>query len=398
MRILYYTWDEIIKNDVVMAFDKTGHDVTLLTYNIKSYVKDVGFLETVEKELKRAKDVDKPYDFIFSCNFLPVLSKVALRNRIPYVSWTYDSPCMTMYSEMIFNPYNYMFHFDCSEVERIRNLGVEHIYHLPLAVNTDRIGKLINDAKADMDSRLVNSGVEFMGNLYNNEVDFLQSLPGLPDYEKGYIEGIELAQLTMQGCELLEEMFDERLMERLGKYAHFSREEEFFIKDRDLILNIIKKNISSRERISIIREVGKRLPMTLYTQSSKSNIPGVSVYGYIDYEYDMPLMFANSAINLNITLRNIRTGIPLRALDIMGAGGFLLTNYCPELSEFMVDGEDFVAYSDENDCCEKAAYYLRHEDERRRIAQNGREKTAKYFNYDVQIGKMTDVLRKELAL
>ena len=24
MRILYYTWDEIIKNDVVMAFDKTG--------------------------------------------------------------------------------------------------------------------------------------------------------------------------------------------------------------------------------------------------------------------------------------------------------------------------------------------------------------------------------------
>ena len=165
-----------------------------------------------------------------------------------------------------------------------------------------------------------------------------------------------------------------------------------------MILNIIKKNISSRERISIVREVGKRLPMTLYTQSSKSNIPGVSVYGYIDYEHDMPLMFANSAINLNITLRNIRTGIPLRALDIMGAGGFLLTNYCPELSEFMVDGEDFVAYSDVNDCCEKASYYLRHEDERRRIAQNGREKTAKYFNYDVQIGKMTDVLRKELAL
>ena len=39
-------------------------------------------------------------------------------------------------------------------------------------------------------------------------------------------------------------------------------------------------------------------------------------------------MFANSKVNLNITLRNIKTGIPLRALDIMGAGGFLLTNYC----------------------------------------------------------------------
>lgn len=62
--------------------------------------------------------------------------------------------------------------------------------------------------------------------------------------------------------------------------------------------------------------------------------------GYIDYMKEMPVMFANSKVNLNITLRNIRTGIPLRALDIMGAGGFLLTNYCYELSEYMNDGDD----------------------------------------------------------
>ena len=103
MKILYYTWNEIIKNDVCDAMKAYGHEVKLLPYEIKSYIKDIEFLNIVENELNNARNCGKPYDFIFSCNFMPVISKIALRNKIPYVSWTYDSPCMTMYSEMIYN-------------------------------------------------------------------------------------------------------------------------------------------------------------------------------------------------------------------------------------------------------------------------------------------------------
>lgn len=117
---------------------------------------------------------------------------------------------------------------------------------------------------------------------------------------------------------------------------------------------------------------------------------------YIDYERDMPVMFANSAINLNVTLRNIRTGIPLRVLDIMGAGGFLLTNYCPELNEYMTEGKDFVSYIDAGDCCEKAVYYIEHEAERKKIAANGHDRILDMFTYEHQIKKMFDVIRKEL--
>ena len=67
-----------------------------------------------------------------------------------------------------------------------------------------------------------------------------------------------------------------------------------------MILNIVKKMISSRERINILKELAGRLPVTLYSQSALCNIPGISQYGYIDYEHDMPVMFANSCINLNI--------------------------------------------------------------------------------------------------
>lgn len=90
MKILYYTWNEIIKNDICDAMKAYGHEVKLLSYEIKSYIKDIEFLNIVENELNNGRNCGKPYDFIFSCNFMPVISKIALRNKIPYVSWGHD--------------------------------------------------------------------------------------------------------------------------------------------------------------------------------------------------------------------------------------------------------------------------------------------------------------------
>ena len=85
----------------------------------------------------------------------------------------------------------------------------------------------------------------------------------------------------------------------------------------------------------------------------------------------MPYVFLNSRINLNISLRSIKTGIPLRAFDIMGCGGFLLSNYQQELLEYFNADIDFVYYNNYEDLVEKVEYYLSHEKERREIAENG---------------------------
>ena len=84
MKILYYTWNEIIKNDICDAMKAYGHEVKLLSYEIKSYIKDIEFLNIVENELNNGRNCGKPYDFIFSCNFMPVISKIALRNTIRF--------------------------------------------------------------------------------------------------------------------------------------------------------------------------------------------------------------------------------------------------------------------------------------------------------------------------
>ena len=56
----------------------------------------------------------------------------------------------------------------------------------------------------------------------------------------------------------------------------------------------------------------------------------------------MPYVFRNSRINLNITLRSIKSGIPLRCMDIYGAGGFLLSNYQTDLFDVIVTDDRLV--------------------------------------------------------
>lgn len=99
----------------------------------------------------------------------------------------------------------------------------------------------------------------------------------------------------------------------------------------------------------------------------------------------MPFVFKNSKINLNITLRSIQTGIPLRAMDIMGCGGFLLTNFQADFLDFFQPDIDFVYYEDYEDLIEKTNYYLTHEKERLQIAKKGYEKVKQYHNYPVRI-------------
>ena len=116
--------------------------------------------------------------------------------------------------------------------------------------------------------------------------------------------------------------------------------------------------------------------------------------GSVDYYNVMPFVFRYSKINLNITLRSIKSGMPLRAIDIMGAGGFLLTNYQEDFLIDFIPGEDFVFYESEEDCINKCRYYLEHDDERRTIAQNGYRKVKEKYNYILRLKQIMDIVGK----
>lgn len=76
----------------------------------------------------------------------------------------------------------------------------------------------------------------------------------------------------------------------------------------------------------------------------------------------------------------------------MGAGGFLLSNYQEELLEHFVNEEEMVVYESMEDAVAKIDFYLRHEELRVKIAENGKRKTLKEHSLQDRLEQILSVL------
>ena len=135
------------------------------------------------------------------------------------------------------------------------------------------------------------------------------------------------------------------------------------------------------------------LDFRLYTGSTTKGLPTLNAcnHGTVDYHTQMPLVFAGSRINLNISLRSIHSGIPLRVLDIMACGGFVLSNRQPEITEYFEEGVEIVTFGSMEECIDKVHYYLSHEEERRQIAEAGYRKVKNEFSYEAGLARLFGV-------
>ena len=61
---------------------------------------------------------------------------------------------------------------------------------------------------------------------------------------------------------------------------------------------------------------------------------------------------------------------------------------------YFKEGEDLVCFDGINDLCEKAEYYLAHEEERLAIAENGYRKVREHHNYIERINTMLDIIEE----
>ena len=370
--------------DIEETLDIEGHDVVKVSYPISSYVADKGFNDYIVRIL----DKDN-FDCIFTMNYIPALAKISFLRKIKYIAWISDSPNYTTHSEMIHSPYNYIFHFDKKEVENLRSTGAKNIFHMPLAVNTKRVTKQIETSKIQKNK--YKADVSFLGSLYSDR-DFFDKISGINDYQKGFVDAVIKAQLLFQGCDLIEEALPKSFIESVLKLVDFNMDSEIKLSDEKILLDLIRKKATSIERIELLNFIAKKYQVVLYTGSADNMLYHVENRGYLDYNTQMPIMFNSSKINLNITLRSIQSGISLRALDIMGAGGFLISNWQPELAECFEEGKEVVMYYDRNDLMSKIEYYLQNEDERMKIAENGQKKIIEQFDYSCAWKKIFGVV------
>lgn len=154
------------------------------------------------------------------------------------------------------------------------------------------------------------------------------------------------------------------------------------------------RKLTSMERINILTDVASHFPLKIFTPNNNYVIPNASNMGVADYLTETPYIFHDSKINLNITLRSIKSGIPLRCMEIMSCGGFLLTNFQSDFFKHFVAGEDFVYFESNDDMLQKIDYYLTHEKERASIAESGYQKVIKTIAMKLSFNKFSTLLAR----
>lgn len=385
MNILFLDWPCFGRTDFLNFFSERHDSVTLFSHADYELRKSDSFLAALYSVLE-----NQQFDFCFSYNFFPLMATACYKCNIKYISFVYDSPQVKLYSYTVTYPTNYIFLFDSSLVTQFQKEGVSTFYYMPLPVNADRIHSLL---QKPYDSARLSADVSFVGSLYNENHNLYDSLQGISSYTKGYLDAIMQAQSHVYGYNFLEECLTPAITAELQNAAHYQKNPDgveslsFIFSDYYLC-----RKLTSMERINILTDVASHFPLKIFTPNNNYVIPNASNMGVADYLTETPYIFHDSKINLNITLRSIKSGIPLRCMEIMSCGGFLLTNFQSDFFKHFVAGEDFVYFESNDDMLQKIDYYLTHEKERSSIAESGYQKVIKNHSYETIFQQIFNII------
>lgn len=325
------------------------------------------------------------YSFVFTINFFPWISDLCKIINIPYISLIVDSPLTELYYDSLANNINRVFMFDKEMYNEFVHINPSHIFHIPLAANVIRIQDTINNSSEEVKQKY-KSDISFIGSTYQEKCLF--NTINLPEREMGYANGLIEAQLKVYGYNFIADCIDDNFIQTFLKYNPqiYNTSTGFKPDYKNIIaLQYISVKAAEQERIRTLKYMSDLFNVDIYTRSDTSHMPNANNKGFAKSHEEMPLIFNQSKINLNITAKSIRSGLSQRIFDVLASGGFLITNYQSEIPEIFEDGKDLVMYSDINQLRDLCSYYLEHEEERISIAQNGFNKVKELHNYDIRM-------------
>lgn len=380
MNIIYVNWDCFGGEDLVQALDALGHHVYITQMSEKCHISyDEEFADKLTEIIKAEHT-----DLVVTFNYFPTISMVCEKLHCRYLAWMYDNPSIKVYDKSITNECNYIAAFDSALVNELQAKGVETVHYMPLAVNTKRMQAL---EITSQDKERFSNEISFVGSLYNEEHNFYDRLVvATQDKElQGYIDGLIEAQRKVYGYNFMAECLDEKTLGKIREALPFRIGEDTYLEERQVYADYyLARRLAYLERVELLTLLSHYFEVAYYTHNQNSQIGKARNCGQIHYFHDMPKVFRLSKVNINPTLRSIKNGIPLRAMDILGAGGFLVSNYQEDFMRHFEPEVHFTYYTSREEALDKVNYYLHHEEERVKIVENASDLICKEHSYEVR--------------
>lgn len=393
IRILYVHTTSVI-SDLTDALKNLGYEVEVYSDIMKEPFPDNAVIDKLTEYIETHS-----ITHIMSIDLQDNLALAAQKAGIKYVSVVWDAPYFSLYS-----PYGrmeccYFSVFDRKDYARCKERKTPHIIYQPLSVERD----FMTAMHANMDSGSGNPQYQhdicFIGGLYDNNFydEFMINAPSvLQDY---FISIFEEAAFKWDGIDRIYGKTSPEILEYMRKAVPGFQFVNFFeVEDTEIFEGayLIRK-IANIERIGILNLLAESYRVTFYTNSktAKDVLSGVEICPPINPTKEAFEVFYRSKINLNIALKGIERGTPLRVINICAAGGFALTNYCPETAELFEEDKELVMFKSPEELIEKADYYLTHEAEREAIARAGYEKVLRCYTSEEKCKKLMEWVESE---
>ena len=354
-------WPYILQ-DVTAALHKLGHKARVLnlTNNIRNF------------EITSEINKNRP-DFILLLDAIGFMPHIYEKEKIPYISWFFDNPFNWLKKHHV-SDYYHIFSWDKTYVPNLKEIGFTNVYYLPLAANTDVFYPRDKNALCD---------VSFIGSsLYQPKPIVFD------DKAKQYFIDMLLNLICEKPSVPVWDLIAIINKQRGISFKIDDPEKKY---EFELFIQTISRSVY---RTKIIE---KMLPFNpwLFGDAGWSNLvkPGNGVYkGKINNRIDLPSVYTNSGININITVPQLRNSLSHRAFEIPACKGFLLSDYRPEAENFFELNKEIVCFSNYNDLNDKVSYFQKYPKERAEIAENGLKRVIEEHTYVHRLKKMISIL------
>lgn len=330
-------------------------------------------------------------DFLITMNHLGfdesgTLTEFLRSIEMPAASWYVDSPDLIVGAfQKNVSPFTSLFLWDRSFIKGMQSKGFESVHYLPLATD-ESVFRPMTVRKHRKKLERYRCEVGFVGN------SMLEPVQGwMKKVASSLHSVIESAAVAMmeRGCD------HEHALTLLPpeQRAMVSSLDEREMMDLE---GAVLWKATLRYRLSCIEKLQGFNSVIHGDDGWRSLLNGerpARIMPPIHYYRDVPFFYNACSVNFNATSRQMKQAVNQRVFDVPACGAFLLTDSQEALGELFDVGSEMSVFTGIDEIPDFIRYYLTHPEERRRIAERGRERVLAQHTYRHRLAELITKMR-----
>ena len=382
LRLLIFQSGYFLNREVFNAAQSLGLEVDSWNFEAGALASEKIFQELLQK-IKTFRP-----QMILTINHLGfdqegLLADILQRLHIPVASWFVDSPFFVLGENKCHqSPGLSVFSWDRDYIEPLKEIGFERVHFLPLATCPKFFQPPVLEEAPEYQYSFVGDS------LHQASLKFLGRL----DLSVDALKEVDLAARKFLANNLLlpgkEEM--KMLLKHLGGSVNDASLMDFSA--------LVTWRASRLWRQMILEPLAATGHLALAGDPHWGAVfkaPQVRMLAGPDYYGGLARLYQRSAINLNITSAQMKTGLNQRVFDVPAAGAFLLTDDRAQLAEVFQPGQEVICYQSPEEAKELARWYAARPQARQKIIAAARYRLSREHHYSQRLQSLIRQMRKD---